>query len=112
SRTLSLKTVKDVCLAGVRAVLAWARENGRIDDNPCVNIKVRMPKAIRTRERGYTDTEALAILKVSRAYTPGQKEGSKMAAVKQWLPILCAFTGARITEIAQLRKSDFRQEGT
>jgi integrase len=111
SETLSAKTVKDVYLAGVRAVLIWAKENGKIDDNPFVDIKVRMPKAIRKREKGYTDAEALAILKLSRTYTSGPREGAKMTAVKQWLPILCAFTGARVTEIAQLRKEDIRQEG-
>ncbi|TGR10831.1 integrase [Mesorhizobium sp. M4B.F.Ca.ET.190.01.1.1] len=109
--TLSAKTVKDVYLAGVRAVLTWAADNGKIDENPFTGIKVKVPKAIRKREKGYTEAEALAILKLSRAYTPGPKEGPKMTAVKQWLPILCAFTGARVTEIAQLRKEDVRQEG-
>lgn len=111
SETLSAKTIKDVYLAGVRAVLTWAKENGKIDDNPAADVRVRTPKAIRTREKGFTDAEALAILKLSRTYKPGAKEGPTMTAVKQWLPILCAFTGARVAEIAQLRKEDVRQDG-
>jgi integrase len=109
--TLAAKTVKDVYLAGVRAVLIWAADNGKIDGNPFTGIKVKVPKAKRNREKGYTDTEALTILKLSRSYMPGPKEGPIMTAVKRWLPILCAFTGARVTEIAQLRKEDVRQEG-
>lgn len=111
SETLAAKTVKDVYLAGVRAVLLWAADNGKIDENPTIGIKVKVPKTIRTREKGYTNAEALVILKLSRSYKQGAKEGSKMTAVKQWLPLLCAFTGARVTEIAQLRKEDVRQEG-
>ncbi|NKB83095.1 hypothetical protein HED51_03075 [Ochrobactrum grignonense] len=34
-----------------------------------------------------------------------------MTAAKKFASILCAFTGARITEIMQLRKEDVRKEG-
>ena len=34
-----------------------------------------------------------------------------MTAAKRWVPLLCAFTGARVAEITQLRKADFRKEG-
>lgn len=30
---------------------------------------------------------------------------------KRWVPILCAFSGARVSEITQLRKQDIRKEG-
>ena len=32
-------------------------------------------------------------------------------AAKSWVPWLCAYTGARVCEVAQLRKQDLRQEG-
>ncbi len=32
-----------------------------------------------------------------------------MIAAKRWVPIICAFTGARVSEITQMRKEDVRQ---
>ena len=34
-----------------------------------------------------------------------------MTAAKRWTPWLCAYTGARIAELTQLRKEDVRREG-
>ncbi len=34
-----------------------------------------------------------------------------MTAAKIWAPIICAHSGARITEITQLRKQDIRRDG-
>ncbi|MDZ4393118.1 MAG: hypothetical protein U1B82_09125, partial [Cypionkella sp.] len=36
-------------------------------------------------------------------------EGEKVTAAKRWVPWLCAFTGARVAEITQLRREDFRE---
>ena len=33
------------------------------------------------------------------------------SAAKKWAPLICAFTGARISEVTQLRKKDIRIEG-
>jgi hypothetical protein len=35
-----------------------------------------------------------------------------LAAAKRWVPWLCAFTGAPITDITSVRKEDFRREGS
>lgn len=115
--TLAAKTVADVYLASVRAVLAWAVENDRLPANPCDGVKVKKSKPIRSRERGFRDEEALTVLKACRAYVPAEaanpanRESVKIAAAKKWAPILCAFTGARVTEITQLRKQDVRKQG-
>jgi integrase len=114
---LSSKTVSDIYLSTVRSLFAWAHENERLGEN--VAEKVRQPKARKVdgREKGYTDAEALAVLKASRAHVPKPnqfgyvKETPHMTAAKRWAPILAAFSGARISEITQLRKEDVRQEG-
>lgn len=41
---------------------------------------------------------------------PG-REAPKLAAAKRWVPWLCAFTGARVGEMIQIRKEDVRREG-
>jgi integrase len=113
---LSPKTVADVYLASVRAVLRWAGENGRIPTDPSSGVKVKKVRRVQNREKGFRDDEALAILKSSRAYVPvvpsnpANREAPQTTAAKKWAPLLCAFSGARIVEITQLRKQDVRKE--
>ena len=116
-KTLSAKTVGDVNLASVRTVLSWAVANDRLLDNVAEKVRQPVPKKVLTREQGFTDAEALVVLKAARAYVPtigdnpANNERPQLTAAKRWTPFVCAFTGARITEITQLRKEDFRQEG-
>lgn len=115
--TLSPKTISDVYLASVRTVLKWAVENNRLDKNVAADVRLRVAKPRRTREKGFTDSEAVAILKFVRAYkptlqdNPANMELPQTTAAKRWTPFLSAFTGARISELTQLRKEDFRREG-
>lgn len=113
----SAKTVADVYLASVRAILRWAFENDRLPENVAGAVRQEVPRRVKTRERGYTDAEAVKVLQAALCYRSGEANGSgtrespRLAAAKRWLPFLCAFTGARVTEMAQLRKEDVRQEG-
>jgi integrase len=38
------------------------------------------------------------------------REKPELVFAKRWVPIICAFTGARVAEITQLRKEDIRQD--
>lgn len=113
---LSAKTVADVHLASVRAILKWAHENDKLPENVAEGVKQEKPKTVRTREKGYTDAEAVALLKVAQSYVPkvgptrSTTEGVELTRAKRWVPWLCAFTGSRITEMTQLRGQDFREE--
>jgi integrase len=115
--TLSPKTVADVYLASVRAVLTWAVENDKLPRNPAEGVKVKKTKRAQGREKGFRTEEAVAILKTCLAYVPAvhgnpaNREAPQTTAAKKWAPLLCAFTGSRISEITQLRKQDLRQEG-
>ena len=110
------KTVSDSYLAAIRAILRWAFDNDRLPSNEAENVRQEVPKTQRTRERGYTDTEAEVVLNASLNYrspvaaNAANRESGPIAAAKRWLPILGAFTGARPTELAQLRKQDIRNE--
>lgn len=43
---------------------------------------------------------------------PSHRESAHITAAKRRVPLLCAFTGARVTEITQLRKQDvFKEAG-
>lgn len=116
-KTLSPKTVNDIYLSAVKSVIAWAVENDRLPENVAATVRQPKPRKVYGRERGYTDAEAVTVLKASRAYesTPDEfgrvRESELMANVKRWVPIICAFTGARVSEIIQLRKEDVTKVG-
>ena len=115
--TLSPRTVKDVYLTAVNAVFNWAVSNDELSENPASTVKLRVAQKAQNRPKGFTRDEATAILKFTLAYMPKQtdnpqtQERPQTSAAKKWAPLICAFTGARISEITQLRKSDVRMEG-
>lgn len=108
----SAKTVSDVDLSTVRTLLNWAVENDRLPENVAANVKQPKPRKVYSRERGYTLAEAERLLKASRLYMPHEdkfgyiREKPQLVAAKRWVPIICAFTGARVSEITQLRAQD------
>ena len=110
-KTRAAKTVSDVYLASVRTILNWAVREDRLTENIAINVRQELPKKNATREKGFTDVEALIILSAAWSYTRPDKELEATASAKKWVPWLCAFTGARVTELTQLRKQDLRQEG-
>ncbi len=118
-KTRSAKTVSDIYLSAAKSMITWAVENDRLPENVAASVRQRKPRKQYGRERGYTDAEAVKVLKASRAYQPNvdasgyQREKAHLIAAKRWAPILCAFTGARVSEITQLRKEDVRKvDGT
>jgi integrase len=104
---VSIKTVRDSDITALKSVFGWAVGNGRLKLNPAANVKMMVAKTPEVRERAFTDDEAKAILRHASAYRPtSARESSKVAAAKRWIPWLCAYSGARVGEIAQLRKDD------
>ncbi|MCB1465797.1 MAG: site-specific integrase, partial [Rhizobiaceae bacterium] len=107
----SAKTVKDSDLSAMKAVFGWAVQNGLLIKNPAANISIKLAKPKRLRSKGFTDEEAEQILASSLRLERGG-EHYKTWAAKRWVPWLCAFTGARVGELAQLRGRDvIEQDG-
>jgi integrase len=94
------KTIRDSKLAPVRAIFQWAVDNRKLDTNPAARINIDLKSRSSEKRRGYTDEEAKIILRAART----AKE-----AHKRWVPWVCAYTGARIAEICQLRPEDIKQ---
>lgn len=109
-KPISPKTVKDSDLAGLKTVSGWAVANLKIDSNPAEGVTLKVGKKRKLRSKGFTDTEALAILKMAHGHKRGQTV-EKTHAAKRWVPFLCAYSGSRVGECAQLRKEDVRKEG-
>lgn len=102
----SAKTIKDSDLSALNSVFGWAARNRRVASNPAQGVTVKVAKKKRERSKGLTDDEAADILRAAEQYVPSPKEHPKTTAAKRWLPWLCAYTGARVGEVAQLRKED------
>jgi integrase len=112
---LAPKTVKDVYLTALKATFNWAVSNDLLETNPAEKVKIRVSEKVLNRPKGFTIAEATRILKATNSYVAPihktkTREAPQTSAAKKWAPLLCAFTGSRITEITQLRKSDIRME--
>lgn len=113
----SPKTISDKYLAAVSAILRWAHDDELIPSNEAARVSQEVPKRVQSREKGYTETEAVRVLTACLRYQPSAtgtkgivRESPQVTAAKRWVPLICAFTGARVSEITQARKEDFRQE--
>lgn len=102
---LSPITIKDVYLAALKATFNWAVEEGQITANPVTPVKVRVPKQPKLRGKSLTPTEAKIILRATLEGSTS-KLTPRHALARRWVPWICAYTGARVGEIAQLRGSD------
>ena len=107
---LSAKTVKDSDLSALKTIFGWAKTNAKMDANPAEGVTIKLGKPRKVRSKGFTAAEAHSVLKAALRLRRGQ-EKPKTFAAKRWVPWLCAYTGARVGELAQLRKEDIRREG-
>ncbi|WP_156378686.1 DUF6538 domain-containing protein [Rhizobium sp. Root1240] len=102
---LSATSVRDGYLACLKSTCNWAKGNNRISTNPVNGVTVAVPRKRTTREKSFTAREVKTILTASLG-SPPERCGPEMKAAYRWIPWLCAYTGARVGEIAQLRKQD------
>ena len=98
---LASKTIRDSKLAPVLAVLRWSVANSLLPSNPAEGVGVTV-RAEGRKPRGYHDHEARRVLEAALR---------ESAPYLRWLPLLCAMTGARLSELCQLRVQDVQQEG-
>lgn len=108
---LSARTVGQKYLAAVKLTFGAGVTKKKLKENPAADISLTFKKPPQTRSKGYTDAEARIILTAALgdpAGFGGRSDDNKRAI--RWGPWVCAFTGARITEIMQLRKEDLQFE--
>jgi integrase len=110
-RGLSSRTVGSKYLATIRTLYRTGMSKAVIDHDPTTYARVRQSKPVRERPKGFTDEEATAILRCSvrDPSTLGGMSALNKLAIR-WVPWMCAYTGARVGEITQLRREDFIME--
>jgi integrase len=105
----SAVTVDAVWLAAANIVFSWAAKQKRIRSNPFAGIKIDIPKVAVLREtKAFKPEEAQVIL---RAATAIANPRDAFPRAKRWVMWLCAYSGARSGEIAQLRGIDVAERG-
>jgi Domain of unknown function (DUF6538) len=95
------KTIRDAKFAPVRAILQWAVDNHRLGENPAKRVVIDVKVKPAETKRSFTDAEAAIVLRAA---------AREKDPVRHWVPWLCAYTGARVSEVCQLRAQDVVQE--
>ncbi|UCI29433.1 tyrosine-type recombinase/integrase [Mesorhizobium sp. B4-1-4] len=99
---LSPKTISDRYLSAVRAVLTHGVKEFDLPFNAASGIVDNRALPAPIRSKGYSETEAIAILKA----TFGGSQKALSAPHKRalfWVPWILAYTGLRVSEVAQLQ---------
>lgn len=91
------KTIQGAKLSPVRAILQWGVQNKLLGANAAEGISLELRAKQGERKRSFTDEEAKIILGAAL---------SENEPVKRWVPWIGAYTGARLSEICQLRRED------
>jgi integrase len=104
----SATTVHDVWVVAARTVLAWSVDRKHTKQNPFKTVRVSVPrKRVSRAHKAFHAEEIKIILRASLAITD---TATASAAAHRWVPWLCAYTGARVAEITQLRGVDIREQ--
>lgn len=103
------RVIRSTHLASVRAVYSVWVADDLLPTNPAKGVVMDVSAPLVVREKGFTDAEAKKILKATTTTLQGGRTDFTQAALR-WLPWLCAYAGCRITELAQLRREDVRQD--
>jgi integrase len=104
-------TVNNTWLNASHTIFKWAADHGHIPSNAFAEVRITIPKRTKLRETQafYPEEQRVilsAALGVRNTHTPDH-------AARRWAPWLCAYSGARVGEITQLRGSDvIEREGT
>ncbi|WP_156348384.1 hypothetical protein [Sphingomonas sp. Leaf34] len=102
---ISGRTIRELYLAAAKVVFPWAVENRKLATNPATGFIVCVPKRVRSRGPSFTAMEVRTILSGSLVMDQG-RVSPEHALARRWIPWMCAYSGARVGEIAQMRGSD------
>ncbi|KWV60499.1 hypothetical protein AS156_29420 [Bradyrhizobium macuxiense] len=84
-QTLDPKTIRDSYLAAVKATLNYAKQQRKLSQNVASEVTVRVRRKKKQREKGFTEEEALLILKATLApASPNMSE--EHAKARRWYP--------------------------
>lgn len=105
ARRIAAATVNKL-MTGLSGMFRWAQDNGFVEGNPAERMRVAL--GVRPdRQRRQFDADDLGKIFGAPIFQEGR--WPERRAERYWLPLLAAFTGARLEELAQLHVDDVRQ---
>lgn len=107
---LTPRAARDVHKAAISSVFGWALGKKLVPLNPAEGIRIKVAKPKRLRPKEASDAEVWELTRAALA-TPPEAAAGTLDAAKRWCPLIALYTGCRIGEACQLRKSDFLDEG-
>lgn len=106
---VSARTFAHNDLTAIKTMFTRAVRARLLPFNPAKDVTVEEARKQLGREmRDYYDDEAALILSATLA-PPPPRLSRHLGAARRWVPWICAYTGARITEITQTRACDIRK---
>lgn len=98
-------------VGGISSLLQYAVDNDYIQKNPALGVKIAKPKVEEDRRLPYSIVDLNNIFSCP-IYTKGYRPKARglQGDSLYWIPLIALYTGARMTEIGQLRKDDIKQE--
>lgn len=110
---ITVKTINDSDIASFKNVFNWGAERGWLGQSPAEGATIKRKKrGAKLRDEYFSPDEAKAVLTHAASVSPTAKEDPKTTAAKRWVPWLCAYSGARVSEMIQLRKKDLRKDAS
>lgn len=105
----SAQTVNAGYLSPIRSAFKHGVDERLIAHNPARDVsRVSQVKAPKLRDKDFTADEQRTIL-AAASKIDASGDGGRQALVRRWVPWICAYTGARVNEITQLRAEDVQQ---
>lgn len=110
SRDTAAKTAK-MSLDFVKTLFRLAKRRRVIAEDPFIEVRIKASSAAVREGWPIADLKVLFGTPLFTQYAvprPGDSEAASKAALDgaYWVPLLCLFTGARVSEVCQLRVSD------
>ncbi|EPR43904.1 integrase family protein [Desulfovibrio sp. X2] len=99
------KTTFNNIMTNVASFCEWCKTHGHMTENYAKGMKVKQKHARPDSARDVYTPEGLALLFGAKGYTGDSFKHAYMF----WIPLLCAFTGARLEELCQLYVADVRE---
>ncbi len=100
-------------VAAVSSVFSWAASKlgGQlVPANIAADVDLQAPPPVIDREPAFDHSEVRRILAAARRAAADDETHETRRNARRWVPWLCAYSGARVTEITQLRREDFSEE--
>lgn len=102
TQTIAQKTVNQY-LVRASALFEWALSRNLVQVNPFKGLKIR------TKQRAADQRKAFSTKDIIELFDPQNFTIDPRRPSRYWIPVIAAYTGLRMEEIAQLELSDIKQ---